>query len=61
MHSLLQHITSLDELERGKMPDVLNNYWRLFGIRSRERLCEEEPDLCEMMAKIEERALSCLT
>jgi hypothetical protein len=62
--------SSLDDLVKGltnsiaqcadrqeiELKDAFNNYWFLLGIRSRSKLCKEEPDLCEKMRVAEERA-----
>ena len=36
--------------------EIVRLYWRELGIRDRERLCEEEPDLCEKMTRAEDLA-----
>lgn len=38
--------------------NVFDEYWSLLGIRDRELLCEEEPDLCEKMQRAEHLAES---
>ncbi|NHI83938.1 MAG: hypothetical protein EAX81_06525 [Candidatus Thorarchaeota archaeon] len=58
---ILQYINSHDGRGETSIQDLLSDYWKKFGIRSRSLLYVEEPGLCEKMSEIEQQTLSQLT
>ncbi len=40
------------------LDDAIRTYWSQVGIRDMNRLCEEEPELCSKIRRIEEIATS---
>jgi hypothetical protein len=54
----LQHIRECDEGKGDIARNALGEYWEAFGIKNRERLCKEEPDLCEKIILVEQQVLS---
>jgi hypothetical protein len=39
------------------LDEAIQRYWRSMGIQSMDRLCREEPELCDKIKKVEERVL----
>lgn len=48
---------ALDDHDGKEINDeAIKSFWTAYGIRDFVRLCEEEPDLCEKMSRVESRA-----
>ena len=52
---------SIIECENGSALNIkiaLDKFWYELGIRDKERLCREEPDLCDKIKEVEDRIKS---
>lgn len=47
------HIIECTQKDSMKLEDAVREYWSQLGIRSFDRLCDEEPDLCTKMIDAE--------
>ena len=54
----LVRINSCDDQNSQLLDDVIEEYWKAFGLRSRTILCREEPDLCDKMKLVEQQVRS---
>ncbi len=50
-------IIECDKGSNASTRDLLGTYWDEMGVRDMERLCEEEPDLCEKIMEVESQFL----
>lgn len=58
VESLVESIAVCSNNDSIGIEEALEEYWLLMGVRNRNRLCEEEPDLCEKMQIAEQRAIA---
>jgi hypothetical protein len=55
---LVESIAGCRSSDSRSIEDAYDEYWSQLGIRNRNLLCEEEPDLCEKMRTAENLAES---
>jgi len=53
-----EYLLHNDENDSLSQDELLCNYWADLGVRDRELLCREEPDLCVKMVEVETLAKS---